>query len=118
MKIFSSKFSQKNEPEQIIPLIPLILGGDDLTVVCEGKYALEFSKCFLENFEEETTKSQQVGSHQINVIPEIARAAFNNINRLSACAGVAIIKPHFPFSVAYQLTEKLMNRHSCTIDPI
>ena len=27
---------------------------------------------------------------------------------LSACAGIAIIKPHFPFSVAYELAEDLM----------
>ncbi len=87
-----------------IPLVPLILGGDDLTVVCEGRRALAFVVKFLAVFEAETAVAQPtVGS----IIPTIAQAALG-VGRLSACAGVAIVKPHFPFSVAYELAEALM----------
>jgi hypothetical protein len=81
--------SQKND---FAPIVPLIIGGDDLTVVCDGKYALEFTKVFLQKFEKQTkTKFKAFG-----------------INCLSACAGVAIVKRHFPFSVAYHLAEQLI----------
>lgn len=83
----------------ILPLVPLILGGDDLTVVCDGKFALPFIKKFLAAFEGETESNPDISP--------LARAALG-VGRLSACAGVAIIKPHFPFSVAYNLAADLM----------
>lgn len=86
-----------------IPIIPLVLGGDDLTVVCDGRYALNFTYEFLRAFEEETAKTEYYGG----IIADVAKEALN-ADRLSACAGVAIVKLHFPFSVAYELAESLM----------
>ena len=97
LKIFES------EKDGLIPVIPLILGGDDLSILCDGKTAIRFTQEFLLNFEKET-KSQQ---HLDGIIPKIADKALN-VPRLSTCAGIAIIKPKFPFSVAYVLAEKLM----------
>jgi hypothetical protein len=92
------------EPDKALPLVPLILGGDDLTVVTDGRYALPFTHRFLVEFEQETQKSHaDVG----DVIPIIAKQALG-VGRLSVCAGVAIVKPHFPFSVAYDLAESLI----------
>ncbi|MDG2618060.1 hypothetical protein P7L53_17610 [Thermoleptolyngbya sichuanensis XZ-Cy5] len=88
-----------------LPIVPLVLGGDDLTVVCDGKAALRFTQQFLLAFEAETQKVDE--QHYDGILPEIAKAALG-VNRLSSCAGVAIIKPHFPFSVAYELSEALM----------
>lgn len=86
-----------------IPIIPLVLGGDDLTVVCDGRYALNFTYEFLRAFEKETAKTEHYGG----IIADVAKEALN-ADRLSACAGVAIVKLHFPFSVAYELAESLM----------
>ncbi|BAU44935.1 hypothetical protein [Leptolyngbya sp. O-77] len=88
-----------------LPIVPLVLGGDDLTVICDGKAALRFTQQFLLAFEAETQKTDD--AHYHGILPEIAEAALG-VNRLSSCAGVAIIKPHFPFSVAYELSESLM----------
>ena len=82
-----------------VPVVPLILGGDDLTVVCDGHYALEFTRRFLQSFEQKTAEHP--------VIAQVAQAAFG-VGRLSACAGVAIVKRHFPFSVAYSLAAELI----------
>jgi hypothetical protein len=83
-----------------LPLVPLVLGGDDLTVVCDAKYALAFTKSFLTAFEQNTENS--------TIIQTIAANALKNSpGKLSACAGIAIVKPHFPFSTAYQLAEEL-----------
>ncbi|EKD07477.1 Cas10/Cmr2 second palm domain-containing protein [Limnospira sp. PMC 1042.18] len=82
-----------------LPLVPLIVGGDDLTVVCDGYHALEFTRVFLQEFEKQTQEKLQIA--------EVAQAAFG-VNRLSACAGISIVKRHFPFSVAYELAESLI----------
>ncbi len=78
-----------------IPVIPLILGGDDLTIICDGQYAIKFTKDFLSKFVEETKK------------PEI-QDIFPNGIELGICAGISIIKPHFPFHQAYGLAEELL----------
>jgi hypothetical protein len=90
-----------------IPIIPLVLGGDDLTVVCDGRYALNFTYEFLRAFEQETAKTEHYGG----IIADVAKKALKvEHGRLSACAGVAIVKLHFPFSVAYELAEDLMKK--------
>jgi len=88
-----------------LPVVPIVLGGDDLTIICDGKFSLDFTEKFLQAFEAETEKLE----HQGGIIPEIAKKAFG-MPRLSACAGIGIIKPHFPFSVAYQLAEDLIKQ--------
>ncbi|MCX7664011.1 MAG: hypothetical protein N2112_00535 [Gemmataceae bacterium] len=77
-----------------LPIVPLVLGGDDLTVVCDGRQALQFTKKFIECFEEETSKHPNVKS----ILSK----------GLSSCAGVAIVKPHFPFHAGYELAEELL----------
>lgn len=89
-----------------IPMRPLILGGDDLTVICAGEYALQFTAEFLTNFEERTSRAIDDF-----VAPEIILNQAQQhlpVARLSACAGVAIVKQHFPFSIAYHLAEDLI----------
>ena len=45
--------------------------------------------------------------HLDGIIPRIAEKALM-APRLSSCAGVAIVKPHFPFHAAYELAEDLL----------
>jgi len=84
----------------ILPVVPIVLGGDDLTVICDGRRGLEFTQKFLQAFESQTQRQDIQGG----IVPEILQCG-SGANRLSACAGVAIIKPHFPFSAAYELAE-------------
>jgi len=93
-KAFCRSLTVFRPRRQKTPIVPLILGGDDLTVVCDGRQALQFSKKFIECFEEETAE----------------HSAINSILKggATSCAGVAIIKPHFPFYAGYQLAEELL----------
>lgn len=75
-------------------LLPLVLGGDDLTLLCNGRQALRLTKAFLEEFEDKTRSS-----------PDLKAAAPDG---LSACAGVVVCKPHYPFHAAYDLVEDLL----------
>jgi hypothetical protein len=80
-----------------LPLIPLIASGDDLTVLVDGRYALGFTVAYLRAFETHTRDSP--------VLREVAERLTGR-DALTASAGVAIVKPHFPFSVAYELAEQ------------
>lgn len=73
-----------------IPFRPIIIGGDDVTVVTRGDLALEFTQKYLEYFEQ--TTEEYLG------------------NRLTACAGIAYIKSHYPFHYGAALAEEL-----CTV---
>ena len=82
-----------------IPVVPLVLAGDDLTVMVQGEYALPFTERFLVAFEQCTERCKT-----ISAIAEVALGA----PRLSAGAGVALVKPHFPFHLAHELAEGLL----------
>ena len=85
---------QKDDP----PIVPIVVGGDDLTVVMDGYDSLRFAECFMRNFCEAT---------QIDPDTKVILQAAE-MNRLGMCAGISIAKPHFPFSQSYNLAEELM----------
>ncbi len=74
-----------------LPIRPLILNGDDVTFACHGKMGIPLAEEFLKLISQYTLPIETAGGD----------------NRLSACAGVSIIKSHFPFHRAYQLAEEL-----------
>ncbi|GBD36895.1 hypothetical protein HRbin36_02023 [bacterium HR36] len=89
--------------EGALPIVPLVLGGDDLTVVCDGQQALQFTVKFLQTFEETAR-----GHAAIQRVLGSALGRRVLPQGLTSCAGVAIIKPHFPFFAAYELAEALL----------
>ena len=74
-------------------ILPVVVGGDDLTVVCHARLALPLARAFGLAFEEQTA----------------VKASVNAITGggLTAAAGIAYVKPHHPFSAAYGLAEEL-----------
>lgn len=69
---------------------PIILGGDDLTIVCSADIAVDFVQEYLRQFEAESEK--QIGE------------------KLTACAGIAFIKATYPFHYGYALAETLCGK--------
>jgi hypothetical protein len=68
---------------------PVILGGDDLTVICRADLALNFTQSYLKNFQ------------------DLTAFHFGENNRITACAGIAFIKDSFPFHYGINLAEQL-----------
>lgn len=89
----------------IVPVVPLVLGGDDFTAVCAGQVALPLARTFLETFEAEAGRDDV--DPVDDIVASVARQSFGT-PRLAACAGVAVVKPHFPFHAAYDLAEALL----------
>lgn len=96
----------------LIPLIPLVLGGDDLTVLCDGRIAVEFAATYLKAFQEQTKKGTVLG--QSSIIPKILEnkdaCEKDDWTKLGAAAGIAITKPHYPFHRGYELAEQLLKQ--------
>ena len=118
-----------------IPVVPVILGGDDATVITDATYALPFTEKFLTAFEEETAKDallKYLGPKSRQGTGECAKStgedenaesAGENAEResknaesasekqggpMTAAAGVAIVPRKFPFHIAYDLAERLI----------
>ncbi|WP_293740190.1 hypothetical protein [uncultured Parabacteroides sp.] len=79
-----------------IPVRPIVLSGDDLTVIIRGDLALTYAESFLRHFEEVTVQA-------MSDIVEKGKG-------LTACAGIAFIKSSYPFYYGYELAEALCGR--------
>ena len=76
----------------LLPLRPVLLGGDDLTFLCDGRIALDLAVAAL----------REIGRHEIPHLGANGAPA-----TLTACAGVALVKAHAPFHRSYELAEDL-----------
>ena len=101
----SKKKARGASTTRYLPVVPLVLGGDDLTVICDGRQALDLTHDYLVYFEKECANPDGPMS---GIVPRIAAAASGGVGRLSSCAGVSIVKPHYPFHAAYELAEDLI----------
>ena len=85
-----------------IPVVPVILGGDDVTVITSGDYALPFAAAYLRYYEEATCSDP--------ILRYLTPPEGQDTGPMTAAAGVAIVKRNFPFHIAYELAEKLVDR--------
>jgi hypothetical protein len=87
--------------KKILPLRPIIIGGDDITFVTNGKLGIHFAEIFMKAFADITVSDGQ---------------------KLTSCAGIAAVKTKFPFYRAYELAEQLcrnakIKRLASCLDP-
>jgi len=75
----------EDDKRLFLPFRPLVLNGDDITFVSNGRLGITLAEEFL----------KEISNYSVNG------------HKLSACAGVTIVKSHFPFYRAYQLAEAL-----------
>lgn len=92
----ADKFKEKT----IVPIRPVVLSGDDMTVIIRGDLALDYANAFIAAFEE-TTK------HYLGKILQEQHVFAEGKDNLTACAGIAFIKSSYPFYYGYQLAEDL-----------
>lgn len=69
-----------------LPFRPLVYGGDDITFLCEGRLGIELAALFLK---------------------EIEKPKLSDGENMTACAGVSVVKTHYPFARGYQISEEL-----------
>ena len=84
--------------DQPIPMRPILLGGDDVTVLCDARYAIDYAKIFCENFERLSGEYLTVLQHELSA---------NIQPNLSASAGIVFHKVGHPFIQVHQFGEQL-----------
>lgn len=91
------------EKAKKLPIRPVVIGGDDLTVICRGYLVVDFVTAYLKAFEVQTKK------HFENLIPNATDTETYALlsTGLTACAGIAFIKSSYPFYYGYDLAEAL-----------
>ena len=94
---------QKLTPDTVVPIVPVLVGGDDVTVYTDGRYAIPFSEAYIRHYEELTEKDELL--KQLAVVAGAKKAG-----PLTASAGAAIVGRNFPFHIAYDLAEELVSR--------
>ncbi len=88
---------------QVPPVVPVLVGGDDVTVYTDGRYAIPFAEAYIRHYECLTGKDDLL--RELAVI-----AGAPEPGSLTASAGVAIVGRNFPFHIAYDLAEGLVSR--------
>ena len=86
-----------------LPVVPVLVGGDDVTVYTDGRYAIPFAEAYIRHYERLTGED--------DLLKELAViAGAPEPGSLTASAGVAIVGRNFPFHIAYDLAEGLVSR--------
>lgn len=88
---------------ETLPVVPVLVGGDDVTVYTDGRYAIPFAEACIRHYERLTGED--------DLLKELAViAGAPEPGSLTASAGVAIVGRNFPFHIAYDLAEGLVSR--------
>ena len=82
--------NQKNQIKYEVPARPIVLGGDDVTVLIRADLALLFVMAYTKEFEKQTK-------------------LLNQGKKLSLGAGIVIANKSYPFSKGFELAEGLLD---------
>ena len=105
----------------LVPVVPVLVGGDDVTVYTDGRYAIPFAEAYIHHYEELTKDDDLLsvlaivaGGKKADAPErdhfEIGDYIIQKPGPLTASAGVAIVGRNFPFHIAYDLAEELVKR--------
>ena len=115
------KDAQEPTPKTVVPIVPVLVGGDDVTVYTDGRYAIPFAEAYIHHYEELTKDDDLLsvlaivaGGKKADAPErdhfEIDDYIIQEPGSLTASAGVAIVGRNFPFHIAYDLAEGLVSR--------
>ena len=83
-----------------LPVRPIVVAGDDICIVTDARIGLSYARILLSKIKE-FSQGKQVAGVDLN---------------MKACAGVAMVKSHYPFFRAHELAEDLCNNAKKKID--
>ncbi|PVZ80641.1 hypothetical protein C9426_32685 [Serratia sp. S1B] len=87
--------------EDLLPMRPLVLGGDDITVLCRADLALGFSQSFCQEFEKQSETRLATFYQQYQLMDKSLPAS------LTASGGILYHKAGHPFTHSHHLVEGL-----------
>lgn len=99
---------ETEEARTRVPIVPILVGGDDLTVYIAGDYAVPFAESYIRHYESLTWNNDLL--KRLAIVANKDEVRTPSPGPLTASAGVAIVGRNFPFHIAYDLAEKLVSR--------
>lgn len=93
----------------VIPARPLVLGGDDLSIIVRADLAVDFTCAFLIAFKE-SSREQMAQLKALFKQHNLSENANKLPNYLTACAGIVFMKASQPFYSASHLADGLCKR--------
>ena len=120
-RLANDEYLANDDDIDLVPVVPVLLGGDDITVYTDGRYAIPFAEAYIRHYERLTKDDDLLSVLAIVAggkkadAPERDRFEIDdyiiqNPGPLTASAGVAIVGRNFPFHIAYDLAEGLVSR--------
>jgi len=103
-KGFTALFGKDRAPQgaMVVPARPVVLGGDDITIIARADLALGFTRQLLIAIETETKAAFDMLREKQNLaLPDLPTEG------LTACAGVAVVRVGHPFLAAQNMAEGL-----------
>ncbi|MGN7613484.1 Cas10/Cmr2 second palm domain-containing protein [Magnetococcales bacterium HHB-1] len=94
----------ERDGKKVIPARPIVLGGDDLTIIVRTDLALDFAISFLKNFEDQ---SQTLLGRFLHDTKKLYRIDLNMPRTMTATAGITYFHAKQPFALCYRLAEDL-----------
>jgi len=96
------ELTKYNNTNNQVPFRPIVIGGDDVTVICHADIAIDFIGLYMDKFQEntKTNLSSIVNTYGLDEFKE----------GLTVCAGIAYCNEKFPFHYAVDLAEVLCGR--------
>lgn len=116
--LYYEEDDKNRQTRRILPFRPIVFGGDDVTFVCTGGWGLSLAHYYLKALEqgallpglddllanlndtERTQAEETLGEAVVLFRDDTKRKPY-------ACAGICIVKTHYPFSQAYHTSEEL-----------
>lgn len=97
--ISSKKITENGSKKEILPIRLIIIGGDDITFVCNSFLGVWVAQRFTELFTENSKKALTTINSE--------NKTNNDFAGFTSCAGIAITKTKYPFYRGYKLAEEL-----------
>ena len=120
-RLANDEYLANDDDIDLVPVVPVLVGGDDVTVYTDGRYAIPFAEAYIRHYERLTKDDDLLsvlaivaGGKKADAPErdhfEIDDYIIQNPGPLTASAGVAIVGRNFPFHIAYDLAEELVSR--------
>ncbi|WP_370554992.1 hypothetical protein [Edwardsiella tarda] len=91
----------KNAPVTYLAMRPLVLGGDDITLLCRADFALDYATCFCRAFRNHSEKQLK------SLYTRYLNGSVDLLHYLTASGGILYHKANHPFMLCHHLVEGL-----------
>ncbi|EKO3913251.1 hypothetical protein P0F25_001901 [Vibrio metschnikovii] len=101
-------FNDPKQPRLMVPIRPIVLGGDDITLLCRADLALQYSQIFCSEFKVASQKAlEPLFNNYLRQGSTATEKPTQILDYLTASGGILYHKAGHPFTHSHHLVETL-----------